>query len=570
MDGKAELINYANSEKYRSICRRLCKKLSPELANDLFQEFILALLEKTEQQISEIKSRDAYLYRILTNMACSSTSKFYNQYRKDIYRVNFYDGYKRQSQHDAIELKRVHINNVLFPSWGNTHNKKFQHAFDSLYWYDREVLKLYTQYGSAASVAEKVNIPYKSLQRTIAKAKQEIKKRMAQFPIKVLLPVQYNVTGLDYHRLLMPFERLQKTHGEIYDIKMLRGTTHNNTVFEPPLADLTDEQLKQFDVVYILRQVSHDITKIQPTIDKIKANGLKIIFDIDDYWKLPKEHFWHKKYKEQKVEDGVIATLKQADAVTTTTSTFADIIKEYNQNVTVLPNCISPDDIQFKQVSISSPRLRFGWIGGVFHRPDIKILESSIKRLYESPELKDKWQLCFGGYNPNPEFKEIEKIFTVDYCFKNYDKAYYTYLMQQTPAMEHIAFDKPYRRLWGRDVKTYGQIYNDVDVCLVPLVKNTFNECKSELKIVEAGTMGKAVICSDVRPYNQWIVDGVNGILIKPERNYIDWFVAIRKLILNPELVKQMGAELQKTIKENFNMDEHNKRRNYLITSVVL
>lgn len=551
---RQELINYAQGEKYKSICLRLTK--DQELAKDLHQEFLLILLEYDESKISGIRQKDAFLYRVLTNMACSKTSTFYREYRRTI------------TQDVAFKIRTASMGGAD-PRLGN-----LDYALDDLYWYDRELIRMYAEEGAAIGsvikVARKLNIPYKSIQTNIKKSKDRIKKAMEKFPIKVLIPVQYNITGLDYHRLLMPFERLQKTHGSIYDIKMLRGFKHEDKAYEPPIYDMTDDELKQFDIVYILRQVSHDITKIQPTIDRIKSLGLKIIFDIDDYWQLPKTHFWHTKYKEQKVADGVIATLKQADAVTTTTGTFADIIKEYNQNVTVLPNCINSDEPQFKAVNISSPRLRFGWIGGVFHKTDLEILKPSIEKLYAASNLSGKWQLCLGGFNKNYEFLEMERILSCNYIFKTYDKPYYSYLEQLTPAMEHIAFDKPYRRLWGKDVKHYGQIYNDVDVCLVPLVKNAFNECKSELKLVEAGTMGKCVICSDVKPYNEWIVDGVNGFLIKPERNYIDWFVAMRKLILNPELAKQMGEALQKTISENFNIDTHNKRRDALIKSVVL
>lgn len=547
IDDKAKLIEYASSRKYRAICMRLTK--DEQLASDLHQEFLLILLKYDKKKLSKIRQPNAFLFRILKNMAYSSTSEFYRTYRK------------------GMDLETI---NQFKEACSPIHfSHKFIHALESLYWYEREILKLYIKHGHSTGISKELNIPIKSIRFSVAKAKKEIKKRMNQFPIKVLLPIQYNVTGLDYHRLLMPFERLQKTHGEIYDIKLIRGIRQDDKIYEPPLDSMTDEQLKGFNVIYFLRQVSYDINKIQPTIDRIKSLGLKIIFDIDDYWKLPKEHYWHTKYKEQKVEGGVMTTLKQADAVSTTTNTFANIIKEFNQNVTILPNCINPDEPQFKAVNISSPRIRFGWIGGVFHKTDLEILKPAIENLYKNAELNNKFQICLGGYNPNPEFKEMENILTANYHFKNYDKPYYNYLLQQTPAMEHIAFDKSYRRLWGKDVRHYGEIYNDVDICLVPLIKNIFNECKSELKIVEAGWMKKAVICSDVEPYNKWIQDGVNGFLIKPERNYIDWFVAMRKLILNPELIKQMGEALHKTITENFDIDIHNKRRDTLIKSVV-
>ena len=303
MQTKDEIIKYACGKKYKQICFRIAKEQS--LADDLFQEFILCLLEKDESCFAEIKTIDAYLFRIIKNTANKS---FFAKYNRKV------------TKEDIRNYNDVNSNGF------DKRNKKFTAAFESLYWYDREVLRMYAEEGTTLGITRKVNIPNISLWRTVKKARIQIKKRMAQLPIKTLLPVQYNVTGLDYHRLLMPFERLLSTTADSHDVKMIRGIKEGDKTFEPPLESMTEEEYKQFDVVYVLRQISHDISKIQPTIDKIKTAGCKIVFDIDDYWKLPKEHYWHSKYKEQKVEDGVITTLKQADAVVTTTETFKNII----------------------------------------------------------------------------------------------------------------------------------------------------------------------------------------------------------------------------------------------------
>ncbi|HKC37716.1 MAG TPA: hypothetical protein VKB95_16685, partial [Chitinophagaceae bacterium] len=234
MHAKDEIIHYASGDKYKSICLRLTK--DQQLADDLFQEFILVLLEYDECKLSEIRQPDAFLFRILKNMACSSTSEFYKRYKRTV---------------DTNTVKE-YFGTCSLRSRQNTN---FSSAFRSLYWYDREILKLYAETGSAAGISEKLRIPYKSLQRTVAQAKRTIQTRMRQYPIKTLLPVQYNITGLDYHRLLMPFERLQKTNPGIHEIKMLRGVTDNNKIYEPSLDSLTDEQFKQFNIVYILRQL---------------------------------------------------------------------------------------------------------------------------------------------------------------------------------------------------------------------------------------------------------------------------------------------------------------------------
>ena len=543
---KSEIINYALSDKYKSICLRLAGNLS----DDLHQEFLLILLEFSDEKIADIRQPDAFLYRILKNMACSSTSKFYEVYRR--------------------QLTKDDIRNIKEKESPQPNYKKFSIAFDSLYWYDKEILKLYESSGSVSKIKEKVNIPETSLKVTIRNARKEIKKRMDKLPIKILLPVQYNITGLEYHRQIMPFERLIKMNPGVYDVQMLRGVVENQKVYEPPVDTLPDDVLEKFSIVYFLRQVSHDINKTQPIIDRMKKFGIKIVLDIDDYWHLPKEHYWHQKYKEQNVMQNTITAISQADAIVTTTGTFKDYISEYNNNVTILPNCINTDEEQFISTPTTSPLVRFGWVGGVFHKPDLAILAKSLQKVYSAPDISGKFQICFGGFNPNHEFMEIERILTNNYCFKNYDKGYFNYLCQLTQAMEHYSFSKPYRRLWGRDVNSYGKIYNDIDVALVPLLDNPFNSCKSELKIVEAGWMGKAVICSDVAPYNKWIKNGVNGILISHERNHIDWFVAMRKLIHNPQMRIDMAGELTKTIKENFDMDTHNTKRDGLLKSLAL
>jgi glycosyltransferase involved in cell wall biosynthesis len=171
---------------------------------------------------------------------------------------------------------------------------------------------------------------------------------------------------------------------------------------------------------------------------------------------------------------------------------------------------------------------------------------------------------------PNPEYDSIEKDMTCNYYeFRGSNSTYLDYLFTFTPTMEHISYDKSYRRLYAKDVFNYGDLYNEVDVCLVPLISNEFNRCKSELKIVEAGYMGKAVIVSDTEPYTSWIKHGVNGLKVKDSRNNIDWYVNMRKLILEPNLRKDLAAGLKETITEFFDMDTHNEVRAELYKSLI-
>jgi glycosyltransferase involved in cell wall biosynthesis len=81
--------------------------------------------------------------------------------------------------------------------------------------------------------------------------------------------------------------------------------------------------------------------------------------------------------------------------------------------------------------------------------------------------------------------------------------------------------------------------------------------------------MGKAVIVSDTEPYSQWIKNGVNGIKIKESRNSIDWYMAMKKLIKEPNYRKDLAAGLKETIEEYFDMDTHNEARAELYKSLI-
>ncbi len=575
---KSELINKISTDtKYTSICKRLTKNRGDH--EDLLQELTLHFLEQTDALIGGIKNADAYIYRTLLSLI-SKRGKFYEKYRtyvcqSDI-KIHKVDGYDYQKDNSI---------------------SKVESAIKDIYWCDREVLKVYADKGSIRKTAKALNIPITSTFEIIERAKKTIKQKMAK--PKVLICMQHNVSALQYHRQIKPHERLDETHSEEIEFVYNRpdkGGEEVNVLW------MTDEQLKEFGLVIFLRQISYNPAIIQPSIDKLKALNIKILLDIDDYWEVPKSHPMYQQYKVANYSQTVTSTLKQVDWVTTTTQHFANKISEYNTNVTVLPNCISPNDDQFKSRDIGSPRVRFGWIGGVYHSTDMLSAKSSFGRFNTTELLKDI-QICLGGFNIGdgnnketikqlkskfrrersdiirdyrtdpkykllateninymlPEYLQMEEIITDDY--KICDRDYVKYLQEYTQVGEHISYDKPYRRMWGKSIQEYGSLYNEIDVALIPLKDTEFSKCKSELKIVEAGWMSKPVIVSDVTPYSEWIEDGVNGIKINPNRNNIDWYVAIRKLAKEPSMRKDMGQALHETIITNFDIDKHNLKR---------
>jgi glycosyltransferase involved in cell wall biosynthesis len=76
------------------------------------------------------------------------------------------------------------------------------------------------------------------------------------------------------------------------------------------------------------------------------------------------------------------------------------------------------------------------------------------------------------------------------------------------------------------------------DINLIPLVINPFTEGKSDLKYYEAAMVEVPCIASPTAVYQRCIKHGSNGFLARTED---DWHAALRALILDPDLRRQMG-----------------------------
>lgn len=343
---------------------------------------------------------------------------------------------------------------------------------------------------------------------------------------------------------------------------------------------LTDDELKTYNIVCFLRQVNSD--KDEDAIDRCHRLGCKVVFDIDDYWVLPPDHNlkWasqnmfrspggnlvHYKSEGRKLTyvDAVPAWLRRVDYVTTTTDTFAEIIYEFNPNVAVMPNCIDPMEPQFKDTQPTrSSLVRYGWIGGVHHKPDLEMLAPTFSGFANKRQESKGMQFVLGGYNPNREYQYIEKILTGNYKLFSYDRVYIADLMAQQPD-GHRSLFKPYRRLWAAPVHQYASMYNEIDVALIPLRGNKFSACKSELKLIEAGWFKKPVICSDVLPYNSIVKHNANGLI-----NGTRYWREDMKRMLDKSMREDLGEALHDTVKKAFDIDTWAHKRYELYKSIL-
>ena len=375
-------------------------------------------------------------------------------------------------------------------------------------------------------------------------------------------------TGVGKFRSVEPHIFLQNKFPENF---------HVDIDYEPQINDVN--YWKKYDMVCFHRNIGKNYDQSPQIIQMLKQLGIVTVMDLDDYWLPTKEHPAHALIVKNELHKKIVDNLRAAKYVTTTTEIFAQEIKKINKNVFVLPNSINPNEPQFKQETIKSDKLRFGWLGGSSHLHDLKLLEGTFSKL---SSVKDKYDLYLCGFDTRGTVTEIDKttgkqnqrpikphetvwaryeeIFTNNYdLIPNQD--YKDFLLKYK--QEDYSNEQFYHRVWTLPVTSYAKNYSKFDVSLAPIKNHVFNRMKSQLKVIEAGFYKKAIIASDIGPYtidlehslkNGNFVDG-NALLVRENRNHSDWSKYIKKLIDNPTWAEDLGERLYETVKDKYDLN---------------
>ena len=398
-----------------------------------------------------------------------------------------------------------------------------------------------------------------------------------------VLVIPSDRTGVGKFRSVDPHVFLQNLYPDEF---------HVDVIYEPPVDDVNF--WTNYQIVAFHRSIGTDFERANNLIQMLNSLCVITVCDIDDYWMPGKEHPIHDVIRFNKLNEKIVANLKVAKYVTTTTSLFADEISKINKNVFVFPNAINPNESQFKEPTEECDRLRVGWLGGSSHLHDLELLDQSFSKL---TRYKDELQFVICGFDTRGSVTEInqqtgehnkrdikpeetvwaqyEKIFTQNYS--TVSEEYKKYLEKYVQDGYQNEKSEPYVRVWTRPVQSYAKNYSKFDVSLAPIKNHMFNRMKSQLKVIEAGFYKKALIASNVGPYmidlkhslqNGNFVDG-NALLVDENRNHSDWAKYIEKLLKNPNMVKDMGERLYETVKDRYDLNVVTKQRAEFYKSII-
>lgn len=349
-----------------------------------------------------------------------------------------------------------------------------------------------------------------------------------------------NATGKGYYRIKLPYEYIKHHYKEDFEVNIFKQV--------PITSQFANEFVSHHHII-VLQGTIDQLPNAYPNILKhSKLSGRLAIYDIDDMdWDVPKENPSYHFFKEANLEQTIKQCIIEASVITTTTTKFANEIRQFNSNVKVFPNALDYDYYYWNLPKKDDGFVRVAYIGGSSHIEDLKLIKGLGKWIITN---FDNTKFILGGYDSKiigPTMAGT-RLLSYDDSSKNIWWHYKKLLFGEPKDVDWSRIEI----LRTRMVEIYPILFRDVDIILAPLLNNKFNSAKSELKIVEASSVGVPVIASNIWEYKNCILQGINGYIAN---NITEWKTFLTKLIQDKELREKIGKNLQKRFKKTYSIE---------------
>jgi O-antigen biosynthesis protein len=263
-------------------------------------------------------------------------------------------------------------------------------------------------------------------------------------------------------------------------------------------------------------------------LDNLRAlaplKGIRKIYEVDDNLAQVPIKSAHYEQMPKDLRGKILKGIGLCHRLVVSTEPLAKALASYNDDVRVVPNRLSPamwgatPPVRKERAGRETGRKpRVVWAGGVGHRGDLEMIADVVK------ELADKVDWIFFGMCP-------ERL-------RPYVREFYA----GVPTLDYP------QRLMAQDW----------DLAIAPLESNPFNDCKSNLKLLEYGWCGIPVVCSDVTPYQ--------GDLpcTRVKNRHLDWRNAIIDMTSDLAACRQKGLDLQKHVADSWMLNGDNLQQWY-------
>ncbi|RBC42500.1 O-antigen biosynthesis protein, partial [Xanthomonas oryzae pv. oryzae] len=321
-------------------------------------------------------------------------------------------------------------------------------------------------------------------------------------PLPSVIALPADIEGCGHYRVIQPLRALREAG-------LAEGVLFNGYL------EISELARQDPDVVILQRQVGEARLEAMRRM-KALSRAFKV-YELDDYLpNLPLKNA-HREHMPKDILKTVRRGLSMVDRFVVSTPALAEAFAGLHRDIRVAENRLPPhwwDQLPARgERQCGKPRI--GWAGGASHTGDLELIADVVR------ELAD----------------EVEWVFMGMYPFA---------------LRQHIHHFQP-----GVLIDHYPAALAalDLDLALAPVEQNLFNECKSNLRLLEYGACGYPVIASDVRCYQ-----GTLPVTLVKNR-YRDWIGAIREHLADLDATRAKGAALREVVRRDWMLSGSNLER---------
>ncbi|MBD9484366.1 glycosyltransferase [Pseudomonas sp. PDM14] len=317
-------------------------------------------------------------------------------------------------------------------------------------------------------------------------------------PIPTVMAHPADLYGCGNYRVIQPFAAM-KQEG-LVDGALSVGLLH-----------VTDLERYDPDVILLQRQIGG--ARLE-AMRRMKAFSRAFtVYELDDYLpNLPVKNV-HRQHMPKDILKSLRHGLGLVDRFVVSTQPLAEAFAGLHDDIRVVENRLPVQwwgGLQGKRRTSKRPRV--GWAGGSSHTGDLEMIADVVK------ELAGEVDWVFFGMCPEklrPYMKEVHK---------------------------------------GVDINLYPQALANLnlDLALAPVEQNLFNECKSNLRLLEYGACGFPVICSDILCYQGDLP------VTRVKNRFRDWVEAIRMHLSDLDSTAAAGDALRDVVLRDWMLEGDN------------
>ncbi|APO98771.1 glycosyltransferase [Xanthomonas perforans] len=318
-------------------------------------------------------------------------------------------------------------------------------------------------------------------------------------PLPSVIALPADIEGCGHYRVIQPLRALREAG-------MAEGVLFNGYL------EISELARQDPDVVILQRQVGEARLEAMRRM-KALSRALKV-YELDDYLpNLPLKNA-HREHMPKDILKTVRRGLGMVDRFVVSTPALAEAFAGLHSDIRVAENRLPPHWWEHlpARAERQGGKPRIGWAGGASHTGDLELIADVVKEL--------------AG--------EVEWVFMGMYPF-----ALRQHIHQFQPGVPIDEYPAALAAL-------------DLDLALAPVEQNLFNECKSNLRLLEYGACGYPVIASDVRCYQ----GSLPVTLVK--NRYRDWIGAIREHLADLDAARAKGAALREVVRRDWMLSGSN------------